>query len=207
MPAVDISEEDIALLEAARKAGGIQGLDLAVRARALHDKLYSHKDTSRDYQASIKKVFPDAPTDMDRAAPFVEPLDGRLKELEEWRASRLQADADAVKNRRQADFDSSWAQTVKDHSLTAEGEEKLLNYMRDQQQGDPEAAALKYFKHNPPPPAPITPSSISPSGWARDMGLRGDADDTDLKLLHSNPNAWEDKEAAAVLNDVRSQAA
>jgi hypothetical protein len=202
-----ISDEDAALLAAVQRIGGATGLDLAVRAKALHDSLYSDPELSLGYQQTISKKFPTANTIERVAAPFVAKIDATQKQLDDFLAAQKKEREDAEQARLQGDFNTSWAQVVKDYSLTAEGEEKLESLMKDRKIADPEAAAALYFKLNPAPAAPVAPSSVAPQGWAKDMGLRMDADDSDSKLLVGDPDAWADKEAAAILTEVRREAA
>jgi hypothetical protein len=202
-----VSDEDAALLAALNKIGGAQGLDLAVRAKALHDQLYNDGDLGPSYQALIGKKYPTVQTPDKIAAPYVARLDATDKKLEDFLAEQKKEREDAEQARLQADFNSRWAGVVKDYELTAEGEEKLEQLMKDRKIADPEAAAALYFRQNPPPAAPITPASIAPQGWARDMGIQHADDDTDSKFLISNPDGWADKEAAAVLTEVRREAA
>lgn len=202
-----ISDEDAALLEAIHKNGGAQGLELAFRAKALHDRLYHHKDIGASYQANIKAVFPDVTTPADYAAPHLARLDSVEKKFDEYLDAQKKEREDAAAAKAQTDFTSSWNQVVKDYELTDEGQEKLESLMRERRIADPEAAAALYFKQNPPPAAPIAPSAIAPQGWARDMGILHAPDDADSKLLVSNPDAWADKEAAAVLTEERRRAA
>ena len=72
---------------------------------------------------------------------------------------------------------------------------------------DPDAvpAAALYFKQNPVEPSPIAPSAISPQSWG--IGSVDGEDDKSAKDLISNPTAWADKEAAAVLTEIRRDAA
>ncbi|SRR6266581_3472539 len=208
MPLIDLSDEDSALLDAVKKAGGARALDLGMRAYALHQKLYTHKDTAVDYQKAIKTVVPEAQVASDVAAPYVariDDVDARLNKMIEERDAEKKAAADAAA---QGDFDKSWNDTVSAYSLTEEGQEKLINFMKNRKLADPEAAAALYYKQNPEPPAPVTPSSIAPAGWVKggDFGMPGE-DESSSKLLISNPEAWADQEAAGVLTEIRRSAA
>lgn len=205
MAYVELSDADAALLEAARKMGGATGLDLAARAAKLHEQLISNKDTSVSYQGAIKKLYPDAKLPADVAAPYVERLDAVETRFNTWLADREKEREEADKARAQADFDTLWSKTVKDYSLTAEGEEKLVKFMQVRRLHDPEAAAALYYKQNPEPAAPSVPSSIGPDRWG--IGPLPGEDEKTSKLLLSDPTAWADNEAAAVLTEVRRQAA
>ncbi len=207
MPMIELSDEDAALLEAAKKAGGASAIDLGQRAYALHQKLYTHKDTALDYQKAIKVVAPDAHVASDAAAPYVARIDSVEERFNKWEADRAVEKAAAESAVLQGDFDKSWNSTVSAYSLTEEGQEKLINFMKTRKLADPEAAAALYYKQNPEPPAPVTPSSIAPQGWAKDMGIMHAEDDTSSKLLISNPEAWADQEAAGVLTEIRRAAA
>lgn len=208
MPMIELSDEDEALLEAAKRAGGMQGLDLAVRAKALHDRLYSHKETAVAYQKAIKTAFPDAKVAADVAEPFIAPINDRLAPIEEFISNFNKEREEGAKAKAQADFDAAWNDTVKEHGLTEEGQEKLLNFMKDRRLSDPEAAALLYYKRNPKPAAPVRPESVAPQTWGMEaMGIGGGADEAESKALIADPDAWADREAAAVLTEIRGQAA
>lgn len=208
MPVIEVSDEDAALLEAAKKAGGVRGIDLGQRAYALHNKLYTHKDTALDYQKAIKVVAPDAQVASDVAAPFVARVDSVEERLNKWEADRAAEKAAADDAAIQGDFDKAWKSTVSAYELTEEGQEKLISFMKTRKLADPEAAAALYYKQNPAPPAPVAPSSIAPAGWVKggDFSLGGE-DESSSKLLISNPEAWADQEAAGVLTEIRRQAA
>jgi hypothetical protein len=201
MPTLDLSDEDIALLQMAKQNGGRQGLQLAVNARRLHDALYNHKDVTREYQKQIKAVFPQAQVANDIAEPYLTEVRETRQKLDEFLDNQKKEREEADGKRAQDDFDNAWTQTVKDHNLTEEGQEKLINYMKDKRIVDPEAAALKYFKHNPEPPAPIAPTSIAPANWGIG-GLPGE-DEKSSKMLMENPEQWADQEAAAALTEIR----
>jgi hypothetical protein len=168
--------------------------------------LMHHKDTASPYQRAIKAVLPDYKTPEDTAAPIIEPYVARLKELEEWRAAQLAERQRADEDGSQRAFDRDWSDTVKEYDMTEEGQEKLISYMKERKLADPAAAAALYYKQNPKI-EPISPTSISPQGWARDMGFTHDKEDTDTAFLMAKPEAWADKEAASVLNEVRRVAA
>jgi hypothetical protein len=179
-----------------------------MRAYALHQKLYTHKDTALDYQKAIKVVAPDAQVASDVAAPYVAKIDSVTERLDKWEADRAAEKAAADEAALQGNFDAQWAAVVKDNSLTEEGQEKLIAFMKNRKLADPEAAAALYYKQNPEPPAPVTPSSIAPAGWVKggDFGVPGE-DEASSKLLISNPEAWADQEAAGVLTEIRRAAA
>ncbi len=210
MPMIELDDEDVALLELAKKVGGAQAIDVGQRAKTLHDTLYSHAEVGADYQRAMKKVYPNTRTTADIAEPYVKPLQEKLeatqKQLDEFIAAQVKAREDGDKASKQASFDAAWAQTVKDHELTEEGQEALIKHMQTVGIADPEAGALHYFHKNPKPAAPVAPSSIAPAGWGRDMGILHDPSDTDAKSLIANPEEWADREAAAVLTDVRRAA-
>jgi len=207
MPMIELSDEDAALLEAAKKAGGASAIDLGMRAYALHQKLYTHKDTALDYQKAIKVVAPDAQVASDVAAPYVAKIDSVAERLDKWEADRAAEKKAAEEAAAQGDFDAAWKRTVSENNLTEEGQEKLITFMKNRKLADPEAAAALYYKQNPEPPAPVTPSSIAPQGWAKDIGILHAEDDQSSKLLITNPEAWADQEAAGVLTEIRRQAA
>lgn len=211
MPNVDLTDAQIELLQLAEKIGGMEGIQQRDKAFHLHNTLYSHKDTSRSYQKAIKTAFPDAKVASDLAEPYVEEVKAEFapamerftKFIETYEADKKAAEESKL----QGDFESRWSGVVKDYSLSSEGEEKLLAFMKDRKNADPEAAAALYFKQNPIPAAPIAPSAISPTSWAKDMGLGTPAeDDAASKLLLSNPERFADQEAANVLTEIRRSA-
>ena len=206
MPVVDLSDEDAALLAAAKKIGGVNDLDLASRARALHDRLYTHADTAASYRASIEKVVPGF---KDPAAAAAAPYVAKLDELSKWKdeflANQSKEREEAAKAAAQSDFDGAWNGVVKSYSLTDEGQEKLGKFMQDRKLADPEAAAALYYKQNPEPPAAVTPDSIAPASWG--IGPLPGEDPASSKLLMERPEAWADQEAATALTEFRRAAA
>ncbi len=210
MPTVELSDSQIALLELAEKIGGMEGIQQRDKAFHLHNTLYTHKDTATSYQAAIKKAFPEARVASDLAEPYVAQIKSEFDPVMERFTKFIdtyEADKKAAEESKlQGDFDSRWSGVVKDYSLSSEGEEKLLSFMKDRKNADPEAAAALYFKQNPIPAAPIAPSAISPSSWSKDMGLGPAGEDADLKLLHTDPERFAEQEAAAVLTEIRRAA-
>ena len=207
MPMLDLSDEDAELLQLAKRAGGASALDLHSRAYSLHQKLMNSAKHTDAYQDIIKAEVPDARVPKDVAAPYVARLDETNKRLDELLAEREKERAAAAEAAAQGDFNSKWSSVVKEYELTAEGEEKLLNFMKDRKNSDPEAAAALYYKQNPTPAAPISPTSIAPASWAKDMGIAHAEDDASSKALIANPESWADTEAAAVLTEIRRSGA
>lgn len=205
MPAVELTDEQIALLDAVQKMGGRQWVSVADRAVGLHQKLIGSKGR-REYEKLIKAEFPDVRTTDDLAAPYVEQIDTLQKRLDEIEASRKKEREDAAAEKAQGDFNTKWADVVKRWSLTEEGEEKLAKHMKENGIAEPLAGALHYYDRNPIPAAPVTPTSIAPQNWAAEFGT-GKTDDESLKLLQSNPERWAEIEAAAVLTEQRRAAA
>jgi len=84
--------------------------------------------------------------------------------------------------------------------LTDEGTEATLNLMRERQIADPEAAAALYLQTLPKakPSSHRDSSAYGGSSYADLIGMHsGDGDN----LLHTNPDAFFDREVTAVLNE------
>jgi hypothetical protein len=199
---LEIDDDDARLLATVKKLGGMTALDQMYRAHTLHTTLHNDPNVRADYEKIIKVKYPHATTASDIAAPYVKRLDetnARLAALEE---ERVKEKNEALQAQRQADFDAKWSQTVKDHSMTQEGEEALGKFMEKEKLYDPEAAALLYFKRNPKAASPQGGSGITPQTWGIGPLPGEDADSS--KLLMDNPEAWADHEAANILNEVRT---
>lgn len=205
MPQVELTDDQIALLNTAQKLGGMPALDNMYRAHQVHNKLYGDPKTRAHYEGLIKQQFPTVTTTADVAAPYVERINAVEKKFNEFADNFVREKANQTQQQRQEAFNANWAQMVKDHDLTPEGEEAMAKYMKDNNLHDPESAALRYFKHNPKP-EPIQPAGgLSPQSWG--IGPLPGEDEADGKLLMTEPERWADKEAFATLNEIRRTAA
>jgi hypothetical protein len=198
----EISDEDAQLLATVQKLGGMRGLDQMYRAHKLHNELYSDGALRSQYEEVIAKKFPNVNTTAKAAAPYVEKLSAVEKKFDDYLAGEANRKNDELRARRQEDFNGKWAQAVKDHDLTTEGEEALGNFMKENQLADPESAALLYFKRNPKPPTPLTPEGVTPGTWG--IGPLPGEDEKSGKFLMDNPESWADVEATNILNEMRS---
>lgn len=199
---MEIDDNDAQLLATVKKLGGMPALDQMYRAHTLHTTLHADPNVRLHYERLIKHKYPQAQTTDDVAAPYVQAVksvDDRVKSLEETLAKER---ADNLQARRQADFNSQWEQAVKDHEMTAEGEEALAKFMKDRGLHDPESAALAYFKHNPKPASPQDGGGLAPKTWG--VGPLPGEDPESSKMLMENPERWADQEAFSVLNEMRS---
>jgi hypothetical protein len=200
--AYEIDDEDARLLATVKKLGGMPALDQMYRAHTLHSTLHADPNVRTHYERLIKHKYPATQTTDDMAAPYVKRIDetdSRIKALEESLAKEKEENLAA---RRQSDFNGQWDQAVKDHDMTAEGEEALAKFMKDRSLQDPESAALLYFKHNPKPASPQDGGGLMPKTWG--IGPLPGEDPESSKMLMENPERWADQEAANVINEMRS---
>jgi hypothetical protein len=204
VPVVELSDEDANLLAVAKKAGGMQGLDTLTRAYNLHQSLYTDPKLRPHYEAVIEAKHPNAATTRKIAEPYVAEARAVGKKLDDYIAAQEKAKAEAEEAKGQSDFAAEWERVKKAYDLTEEGEKALFEHMKSRKIYDAEAGALSYFKHNPKPAEPITPTSISPSGWNLTTPTQGDTEDS-FKLLHENPERWAEMEAANAINQIRRE--
>ena len=118
------------------------------------------------------------------------------KQSEELAALR-QADADAkLAGKFRASLDGAKAR----FGLTDEGVEATLNIMRERQIADPEAAAALHIASLPKakPASHRDAAAYGGSSFANLYGMQDGSGDT---LLHTNPDAFFDREVAAVMNE------
>ena len=147
-------------------------------------------------QALIKEHHPDYATDRDKAAPHGKELKEEIfKELEAREKKKRDDDLDRNFNDK---INALKLSAANPNGYTEEGIEKIKQLMRDRTIPDPEAAAALFDRLNPQ--QPDAPSGYRPTGW--NFGTAG-KDDTDKKLLFEDPDAWADKEAKKVWDEVR----
>jgi hypothetical protein len=199
---MEIDDADAQLLATVKRLGGMPALDQMYRAHTLHTTLHGDPNVRTHYERLIKHKYPQAQTTDDIAAPYVRELNAtaeRVKKLEDERV----AERDAVlMERRQSSFNEAWGQAVKDHDMTAEGEDALAKFMEKEKLHDPESAALLYFKRNPKPQSPQESGGLAPKTWG--VGPLPGEDPESSKLLLENPERWADNEAYSVLNEMRA---
>ena len=198
---MEIDDADAQLLATVKKLGGMPALDQMYRAHTLHTTLHGDPAVRTHYERLIKHKYPSAQTTDDIAAPYmreVTAVGDRVKAIEE---DRIKERDEALQGRRQASFNDTWTQAVKDHDMTAEGEEALAKFMEKEKLHDPESAALLYFKRNPKPASPQDGGGLSPRTWG--VGPLPGEDPESGKLLMADPERWADNEAFSVLNEMR----
>lgn len=139
-------------------------------------------------------------TQDDALEPIVGPLKKQVEELQ----AKIAADSEAREKKAKEDSEAAAKKTLEEtintvrdkHNLTQEGVEKMLKRMQDTSNyGDPEAAALWVLAQDPPPKAP------GPSWAPKYLDQKGNLEDTKLKLLHNDPEAFRDAELQEFVSD------
>lgn len=158
---------------------------------ALLDKAMRNPKTRRDTERVLKQIEPNVQTTEDMAAPYVEQVTKLEKKFDEF--------LDGFKSEKiDARLNDEFGQLRKS-GWTDEGLEKLKKFQIDRSIPSPLDAAAAWERVNPPP-KPQTPSSFSPSSWG--IGSQ-DADDS-MKLLWKDEDAWAEREAQRVWDEVTS---
>lgn len=173
------------------------------QAKALLDALWNNAEHGQAFKKLIKAVNPRVSIpEVDIPDAVTKPYDEKIAAQAEEIAALRKALEDDQKARKERDEEndlvSKFDRIRKEYDLTDDGMDKVRKLMVDRQIPDPEAAAALYLRQTPP--APSQPSTVAPPRW--DFQHVND-DDADQKLLWSNPEAWADREAAAVMQELK----
>jgi len=160
------------------------------RAFELVNSLWNDGETGSKIRAKAKEKY-NITTPDDTIEPMVAPLKAEIKALQEKLAKRDEDEAKAAKEAQESSakktFEDSLASAREKYNLTQEAVEKLLKRMQDTNNyGDVEAAALWVIDGQPKAPAP------GPSWAPKNLDLKGNLDKEMVKLLHSDPVAYQD---------------
>ena len=150
-------------------------------SKALMDQLLKSPKTRREAEKLIKTLHPEAVTTDDVAAPYIERIDGLEKKLDSYFKDQQGKELDARLN-------SQIAQ-LREDGYTDEGIEKIKEIMVKEQIPNAIAASKLWDKANPPKPAET--SNFAPTDW----GFGRKTEDTDIKALFEDEDAWAEKEA------------
>ena len=180
----------------------------AVRAQRLVESLFYDADpaVAKAAREKAKAMFPDITLPSERLAPDLAPLKAdydALKGQFDALQTKLTDDATAKETAAQAerakDLESRINSARQAHGFSDEYYNKMLDRMRETgNYGDPEAAAA-YIAAGIPKPVDLKGPTWSPDA----LNYAGSAvEDESLALLHTNAEAWEQKELAEAFKDL-----
>ena len=179
-----------------------QQLGAFQRAANALDKLLGDPKLGRQVRATVKEAMPDvdfskftAQEQMEDAiAAATKTLTDKVAELEAKQAER---DKKADEDKQFADFSTRVTAAVKQHRLTDEGMQKMIERMKEQQSSDVEAAAAWVAEQAPKPQSP-QPSNIFP-GKVDAWGTQ--SKDPQFEKLHKDPMGYLDDVVRETLSD------
>jgi hypothetical protein len=181
----------------------VSDAELAVlrNSQALLAKLNGDARTRPLIEQAVKVHHPEVETEADVGARLAKPhIEQFTAEVvtplqEELKALREQREAQATQTT-QAQMEAAFGQ-MRQRGFTDDGIERVKALMVERSIPDPLAAAALFNELNPP--APQEAPGWTPAAW----NYAETATDNDLKGLFANPEAWGDKTAATVLNEIR----
>ena len=170
------------------------------RAADLINDLWNDSDIGVALRKKAKEKYPDIRLPDDSIQPAIEPLKKQLdemaKSLSEEREERKKEREAAEQARAQKSLEERIDEARRKHNLTQEGFDKMIARMKETgNYGDAEAAALWVLSKEPPPPSP------GPAWAPKNIDLKGNLDAEKVKLLHSDPVAYQDSEIQDMLRD------
>ena len=182
-----------------------QEYDLLRGSARLLDDVWNDPKHGMALKRAVKEKRPDVSIpEIDVPDVVLRPLNDRIEHLTKSFES-TSAELAAFKQEREdgkleAKFRTSMDDASKRFGLTPEGKEATLNLMRERQIADPEAAAALYVASLPKarPSSHRDSSAYGGSSYADLIGMHSGSGDN---LLHTDPNAFFDREVTAVLNE------
>lgn len=172
-------------------------LDQLQMAYNLQKSLHDSDESRDDYEAALKKKFPDKyKTSQEKAEPFLSPLKKDMEEFKAWKKSLEEKEQDN-------NFAESFKRLKKEGGYTEEGIEEIKKIMVDRKVADPEVAAAYFEKRNPP--KAIESSGYADRGW--NFGDGADQKDSEAENWFKDPNRMFDKIAAEEFGKNKRKAA
>lgn len=156
-------------------------------SKVLMDQLLKSPKTKRTVEQEIKKLYPEAVTTDDIAAPYIERISGLESRLNKMVSDQQGERLDSKLN--------SQIQQLRDEGYTEEGIAKIKEIMVQEQIPNAIAASKLWDKANPPKPAEN--SNFAPTDW----GFGRQTDDADAALLFKDEDAWAEREARKVWDE------
>lgn len=177
--------------------------EIAKRAVLLVKQLTDNPDAKAHLERGLKVLQPGIRTTEEVHDAVRAPLMAQIEELKKRQDDRDTADAEATTKRANDEalgrLEGGFARLRKDKGLTAEGEEKLKQFMQDKTVPDPEIAFAAFEQMNPRPKAEQT--AWRPDNW----DIERDAV-VDTKKLFADPEQWGDDMVGQVLLEERRKA-
>lgn len=170
------------------------------RAAALIDDLWHDGRVGAVLRERAKEKFPDIVIPADPMAPYVAPIQAQMAEVAETLKSiRDEREADkTAKTERdfQSNFETAINTAAEKYKLSPAGFEAMTARMKETRNYTDAEAAAAWVKAQEPPPAPTPPS------WApQKLKLWGDEGDDKFKLLHKDPQEFQDAELREFIAD------
>ena len=181
-----------------------QTLALLQRSHQLLQQLNGDPRTRDTLETALKVHYPAVTTEAEARNRLVQPM---LDQFQEQVVKPLQERLDAADAARTAS-ESTRAETALNEAFsefrtkrgfTDEGIEAVKRLMVDRSIADPYAAAALFAEQNPTAPERDAMTGFSPPQWDLEQTLT----QVDVKGLFENEDAWADKQAANVLNEIR----
>lgn len=170
-------------------------------------KLYHSPKTHGQISAAIKEVAPDTQLPEPAAAVRVAPIEEEVTSLKQslQELSKTLAEERKAERDRAADvaFEQQVNEEVRRRGFNEEGKKLMLQRMIDQKSGDVQGAAAYIMETNPretPLPAAGLPR------FANLYGVRGGSEDDSIKLLHTDPEAWQEQELQRIFSESQAKA-
>jgi hypothetical protein len=159
-------------------------------ANRLMDQLLTNPKTKHVVERAIKEIHPAVVTDADRAQPLIAAITNVNKKVDQTINYLRSKELDGALG---AQFDK----VKTDYGFTDEGIDELKKFMIAEKIPQAEAAAALWQRRHPPAP-PQAPSLFAPQEW----GFGRVGTDEDRKLLWTNEDAWAEKQARKVLEEI-----
>ena len=170
-----------------------------VRAFELVNELWNDGTAGPVIRGKAKEKYnirlPEDTTDQ-IVAPLKAELADLQKTIKEEREARAKEKATAEENRSKTTLEDAISAARKNYNLTDEGFDKMVSRMKETGNfADADAAAAWVISKEPPPKAP------GPSWAPQKLDLQGNIGADKVKLLHTNPEAFQDAELSEFLSD------
>lgn len=148
----------------------------------LQKNLFDSDESRADYEAALKKKFPDKyKTSREVADTYLKPVKDELEDLKKWKKEKQEAEADLALNEKFNELRKS--------GFTEEGIEEVKKIMVDRKVADPDVAAAYFEKRNPP--KAIESTGYGERGW--NFTDNADEKGTEANDWFKDPNRMFDK--------------
>jgi hypothetical protein len=161
----------------------------------------NNPESKRLLEQALKVVKPEVVTEEEIAArlakPYIDEVKATQAQLQEFLDGQKARDEAQAAAAATSNVNAAFARLAK-VGYQEDGLAKIKQLMLDRNIADPEAAAALFDKQNPP--QEHQQPGWTPQSW--EIGSTA-SPSTDLKELFANEDAWADREAGRVLNEIR----